>query len=313
MTVVSGSGGAGKSATSVIAACLSARRGLRTLLLDCDLQFGDVHALLGKKKTVAIEDVVDSDEAIDALSVPDGKPAIICAPRRLELAEVLVERLPGLLDALSPRFDVIIVNTGCCWGEHHAMLLERSACTLFLVDQRASSVRSCTHALDLCRRCGIATSSFVFALNRCARGALFTSVDVSCALQGAHVAELREGGSMVEELLGAGMAFDLADQGNDFCESVDVLLDDVLPARSGSRSGRGGRRQGEGERQGKGAFSKRRMGRRARRRGSPQDGMGEDGDAAQVALQEEGGFLDGNVRPFFQFGSWAFRGEGAYA
>lgn len=312
LTVVSGSGGVGKSATAVVAACLSAQRGFHTLLLDCDLQFGDAHALLGKKKAVAIEDVVDSDDMPEALSASDGKPAVLAAPRRLELAEVLVEKIPGLLDDLSEHFDVIVVNTGCGWAECHAMLLERSTCSVFLVDQRASSVRSCIHALDLCKRCGIASGSFAFALNRCERGALFTSVDVSCALQGSRVLELREGGSAVEELLGAGMAYDLLAQGNDFCKSVDAMLDDVLPAQ-GKKRGRSSR---AGSREGAAASKKRSRaraglfgGRRVRE---------EDGSDLSIALQkgsesDETGFLEGSVRPFFQFGSRAFRGEEAYA
>ena len=106
----------------------------------------------------------------------------------------MVERAPQLLDQLTARFDVVVANTGAAWAEQHALLLERSSKALFLIDQRPSSLRACQHALDLCARCGIATGPFLYAVNRCSKNALFTSIDVSCSLRGAHVFELKDGG-----------------------------------------------------------------------------------------------------------------------
>lgn len=239
LAVVSGSGGAGKSTAAVLAAHRGSARGLRTLLLDGDLQFGDAHHLMGVKSPTTLDDLLDSEdvaaEAAGAtIATPHGDPggclALVAPPRRLERADVVAHALPDVLDALSDSFDLIVVNTGASWTDCHAVLLERSTCTLFLIDQRASSVRACQHALDLCLRCGIAAGSFVYALNRCARGAALTSIDVSCALQGAHVIELAEGGRAVEELLGAGYVDELAASGNAFCESIERMLDEVLPS-----------------------------------------------------------------------------------
>lgn len=229
ISVVSGSGGAGKSAVAAVLAAAAKRRGLCVLALDCDLQFGDLHELLGVKDPATVEDALRDPSVLDAPRGPQGSLSLLAAPSRLERAEIVAPSLGLLIDEALPRFDVVVVNTGSSWTEGHAVLIERSACTLFLVDQRASSVRACVHALDLCARCGIATGSFLYAVNRCARGALFTSVDVSCALKGAHVVELKDGGGVVEELLGAGMVDELLAARNDFCESVDKVLDEVLP------------------------------------------------------------------------------------
>ena len=53
LPVVSGSGGAGKSAVALLAAHAAQGLGLRTLLLDFDLQFGDMAQLMGVKKRPA--------------------------------------------------------------------------------------------------------------------------------------------------------------------------------------------------------------------------------------------------------------------
>ena len=229
LPVVSGSGGAGKSTVAALCALISHALGYRTLLLDFDLQFGDEAALLGAKNPLRVEDVLDAPSRLSQLRAEGRIPAVLAAPKRLEDAESVAERSGELLDRVLASFEVVVANTGSSWGEQHAVLLERGSRPLFLVDQRSSSLRACQHALDLCARCSIATGSFVFAANRCAKGAPFTSIDVSCALRGAHTVELREGGREVEELLGAGQPLDLLDARNGLCESVDRVLREVLP------------------------------------------------------------------------------------
>ena len=243
VSVVSGSGGAGKSAVAVLSACLAAARGLRVLLVDGDLQFGDAADLLGASDVPTVDEVLADPRRLDKL-VGEGVPALVAAPRRPERAEELAGQLPCLMEAASTRFDVVFVNTGSSWSEAQAVVIERSARTLFLVDQRASSVRACRHALELCERCGIATGSFLFLLNRCAKGAPLTALDVSCALQGAPVTELRDGGTAVEELLGSGMAAALAAERNELCACRASVLDGLLPdgEAGGGLRGRKGRR-----------------------------------------------------------------------
>ncbi|TGY74134.1 chromosome partitioning protein ParA [Enterorhabdus sp. NM05_H27] len=227
LTVVSGSGGAGKSTVAVLAAHLAARRGLRTALLDGDLQFGDLHELAGPCPALSIEEAAADPAALAALA--DEALVLVSAPRNLERAEAVGDLFETVVAQLAARFDLVVVNTGGSWSDLHAHLLEQSAASVFLVDQRASSVRACRHALDLCLRCGIATGSFLLAVNRCGRHAPFTSIDVSSALHGAHVAELADGGPEVEELLGAGLASTLAASGNGLCASVEAMLDELLP------------------------------------------------------------------------------------
>lgn len=227
--VVSGSGGAGKSTVSVLSALFAQRMGYNTLLLDFDLQFGDAPALMGVQNPLAVDDVLAVPSRLDQLRSDGRMPALLAAPRHLEDSEAVVERAPQLLDQLTARFDVVVANTGAAWAEQHALLLERSSKALFLIDQRPSSLRACQHALDLCARCGIATGPFLYAVNRCSKNALFTSIDVSCSLRGAHVFELKDGGGEVEELLGAGLPFDLLASRNDLCASLERVLSGVLP------------------------------------------------------------------------------------
>lgn len=255
LPVVSGSGGAGKSTVAALSALFAQGLGYKTLLLDFDLQFGDMREMTGCTTTLSVDEVITAPNRLAHL-IPEGLlPAVLGAPQRLENAESIALGGARLLDDLQGRFDVIVANTGAAWADHHALLLERCSKALFLVDQRPSSLRACRHALDLCTRCGIATGPFLFVANRCSKGALLSSIDVSCALKGASAVELRDGGREVEELMGAGQPLDLISVKNDLCTSLEHVLVDILPGCEGRslrlaepRAGKLERRFGRGRR-----------------------------------------------------------------
>lgn len=229
LPIVSGSGGAGKSSVAVVGAHIARAMGHRTLLLDYDLQFGDAAIMAGVDDALAIDEAIAHPDRVVREAHRDPGLAVLAAPARLEAAEDIVHAMPPFLDELSDMFDVIIANTGAAWAEQHAVLLERCSAALFLIDQRASSVRACRHALELCARCGIASGPFQFAVNRCSKNAPLTSIDVSCALQGVPVYELKEGGRDVEDYLGGGAAAELLESRNEFCTSLEYVMGQLLP------------------------------------------------------------------------------------
>lgn len=229
LAVVSGSGGTGKSSVALLSALYAQRLGKKTLLVDADLQFGDLKLLLGREKSLEVSDLMANPERIKSLKPEGNLPALLSSPKRLEQSELIVNRMGDLLHYLKGFFDVIVVNTGAFWSEQHAQLLEQADRTLFLLDQRPSSIKACSHALSLCARCGIATQSFVFMLNFCSRQSLVSALDVSCALKGARVVELRDGGRDVAELLGSGLPEELIAARNPFVESLFAALKSIIP------------------------------------------------------------------------------------
>ncbi len=235
LPVVSASGGCGKSAISLLAAYLLQASGLNTLLLDFDLQFGDLAELAGMERPLRIDELLVQPSRLDALKSEGSVPALLAAPAHVDSAEAIAEQAGELLDALCARFDVVVANTGAAWAEQHAVLLECSSKVLFLIDQRQTSIRATRRALDLCARCGIAVNPFVFALNGCGRGAPLSSIDVSCALKGVEVRELRDGGPDVEDLLAAAAPLELIDSRNELSASLIEVLADMLPEETARR------------------------------------------------------------------------------
>lgn len=81
---------------------------------------------------------------------------------------------------------------------------------------------------------GLPASPFLFVANRCSKRSLFSSIDVSCAMQGAHAAELKDGGVEVEQALGTGLTYDLVSSRNAFAQSVRELMGEVVGEAAGS-------------------------------------------------------------------------------
>lgn len=244
MALVSGSGGVGKSSLAACCAVHAQACGLKTLVIDADMQFGDMGYLVGAKDSADIAELALDPGRAARIEAEPGMPALACAPKRLEESEAIVDHMARLIAGVRPHFDLVVINSGSFWSELHAQIIESSDLTLFVLDQRPSSIRACTRALDLCRRCGIATQSFRFVLNFCSRHALLTSIDVSCALQGARVEEVKDGGKEVGELLGAGLPRELLASKNPFSESVRALCERLVPTLAGSEgAGRQARKE----------------------------------------------------------------------
>lgn len=285
VSVLSGSGGVGKSSFVALAACMAQARGFRTAVIDADTQFGDISKMIFKGPRVSMDVLLENPAVLDDPTLTDSAeaPTVIEAPDRVEHSEALSGRMAEVVALCSKRFDVLCVDTGPNWTDDHVWILENSDCCLFMLDQRASSIRSAQRAVDLCVRMGVATGSFVYALNRCKRDAIFSGMDVANVMQGAHVVELKDGGSEVEEYLGAGLAHELASLKNECVSSIDALMGDLLPASAffagspeWSLPTDGERHGGAGRQQRRGFFPERRERKRGKGRRAAQGSAAED-------------------------------------
>ena len=253
LPVVSAGGGSGKSTVAVLAALAAARQGRTVLLLDADFQFGDVADMLaGLARRSAVwaphtfDEVLDGTLRVEALveravSVGSrgGSVSLLGACKAPERAEACGEALTELLPQLLDYFDAVVANTSSWWSEVQAALIDRASRVLYVLDQRPSAMRLARRVLTLCNTCGIATGSFTTVLNRCGRGALYTAVDVGCALDGCSVREVQDGGAEVEECLALGRADDLFAAYNPAARSIAELVEELLPGGTHRGSERG--------------------------------------------------------------------------
>ena len=128
VTVFSPKGGTGKTVTATnLAATLAKDDGMRTLLIDLDLQFGDTAIMLGIEPHRTIHDLVatpgelDSEKLGGYVTRHSSGLDLLAAPLRPEDAEFVIEsKLSPLLEVAHQAYDMIIVDTAPFF---HATLL----------------------------------------------------------------------------------------------------------------------------------------------------------------------------------------------
>jgi pilus assembly protein CpaE len=118
-TVFSPKGGTGKSVIACNLAVALAAAGRRTLLVDLDLQFGDVAIMLGLEPQRTLYDLLATPGSLDAEKIGGYATSygthgldVLAAPVRPEDAESIGEaRVAELLDAARDGYEVIVVDT----------------------------------------------------------------------------------------------------------------------------------------------------------------------------------------------------------
>jgi pilus assembly protein CpaE len=159
LTIFSPKGGTGKSVTACNLAASASARGLRTLLLDLDLQFGDVSIMLGLEPRKTLLDLVSDLGALDSeklrgyVSTHPLGIEVLPAPLRPEDSErVSEERIAQLLDVARHVYDVIVVDTSPYFHGPMLTTLDRTD-ELLLVSApdvpTLKNLRLTLHTLDL--------------------------------------------------------------------------------------------------------------------------------------------------------------------
>jgi len=119
ITVFSPKGGTGKTVTSTnVAAALVRRARQRVLLLDLDLQFGDVAMMLGLGPVRTLHDVLSAPGELDEHKLEgftlrhSSGIDVLAAPDRPEEAELLTdEKMSRLLEVAVASYDTVVVDT----------------------------------------------------------------------------------------------------------------------------------------------------------------------------------------------------------
>lgn len=112
-----GKGGTGKTTLAIGVAASLAKAGKRVMLLDLDLQFGDVSMALDLDTKNSIVDLVQDRggitiENINGFAVEHSSGmSVLCAPKSSEFAEfVTAQHVEHIIDIMRPYYEYIIVD-----------------------------------------------------------------------------------------------------------------------------------------------------------------------------------------------------------
>lgn len=176
VTIMSPKGGAGKTMTTVnVALALAGMSGEpeRVVILDADLQFGDVCISLQvePQHTIvdAARDIDKLDEALlnSLLASHTSGMRVLSAPLEPSLAdEVSTQVVVKTLGMLKRMFDYVVIDTAPFLDEPVLSILERSDTVLLVVDMDLPAVKNAKLALDTLKLIKFPFEKIKLILNR---------------------------------------------------------------------------------------------------------------------------------------------------
>ncbi len=175
VTIMSPKGGAGKTMTTTNVALTLAAWGdpERVVILDADLQFGDVCICLQIDPRHTIVDVARDIDKLDEqlleslLARHTSGIRVLSAPLEPSLAdEVSTQVVVKTIGMLKRMFDYIVIDTAPFLDEPVLSILERSDTVLLVVDMDLPSVKNAKLALDTLRLIKFPFEKIKLVLNR---------------------------------------------------------------------------------------------------------------------------------------------------
>jgi pilus assembly protein CpaE len=156
IVIYSPQGGVGTTTVATNVASALMRPDTRVLLMDCDLQFGDVDAFLNLQSQLNISDLTKTEgdldqEMIDNVLVTHGSGLkVLVAPSHPEQAyDIASESVKQLLVMLAGGYDFVIVDTPTQYDDMTLKLFDIAEKIVLVANPTIPSIRNARKMLDI--------------------------------------------------------------------------------------------------------------------------------------------------------------------
>jgi pilus assembly protein CpaE len=185
ITVLGPKGGTGKTVTSSNLVVALALEGKSAVLIDLDLQFGDVGLALGLAPTKTIYDLAVSGGSLDSDKIdgflaehPSGARAMLAPLRPDQAAAVGTPFLREVFELLRARYDFVVVDTPPAFSPEVIAAVDASShlCVVGMLD--ALSLKDTKIGLETLEQMGYDPRAVTLVLNRADSDVGITQADV---------------------------------------------------------------------------------------------------------------------------------------
>jgi pilus assembly protein CpaE len=185
ITVLGPKGGTGKTVTSSNLTVALALEGKSAVLVDLDLQFGDVGLALGLQPTRTIYDLAVSGGSLDGEKIDEflvehssGARALLAPLRPDQASAVAMPFLREIFPILRSRYDFLIVDTPPAFSPEVIAAVDSSShlCVVGMLD--ALSIKDTKIGLETLEQMGHDPSGVTLVLNRADSDVGITQADV---------------------------------------------------------------------------------------------------------------------------------------
>ena len=233
-------GGTGKSVVAINLAVALAKRTIQpVVLVDADLQFGDVALMLQLQPTHTIAEAVQAGDRLDGtllenllLRHPPSGLLVLAAPTEPSSADQIGRAdLARILEILRERCAYVVVDTSANFAEVTLAAIESSDDILVMAGLDVMSLKSARIGLQTMRVLGIPFSRVKFVLNRANTRVGLTEADAERALQ-LKVDAALPSDILVAESVNRGVPVVTSAPRSKFAKSIDNLADVLMTAAS---------------------------------------------------------------------------------
>jgi pilus assembly protein CpaE len=173
ISVVSPKGGVGKTTVATnLAVGLALEAGHSTVLVDLDLQFGDVASALDLDPEHVLTDTLYGPPSRDTLvlktflTLHETGLYVICGPQSPADADSITpQQLSHLLQMLASEFTYVVVDTAAGLSEHALAAMDESSDLVFVTSMDVPGVRGLRKELEALSELGMLTDSRCVVLN----------------------------------------------------------------------------------------------------------------------------------------------------
>jgi pilus assembly protein CpaE len=185
VTVLGPKGGTGKTLTACNVAVALALEGTSSVLVDLDLQFGDVGLAIGLRPVKTIYDLAVSGGSLDAEKIDSflaehssGAKALLAPLRPDQAAAITVPFLRDVFDVLRARYEVVVVDTPPAFTPEVIAAVDSSSqlCIVGMLD--ALSLKDTKIGLETLAQMGYRSDEVMLVLNRADTSVGITDGDV---------------------------------------------------------------------------------------------------------------------------------------
>jgi pilus assembly protein CpaE len=217
ITIFAPKGGVGKTTIAFNLAVAIGQSGMRTVLIDGCLQFGDMRALLKVPMDAPSlldlpTDRIQESDLEDVLWRDPSGIDILLAPPRVELAEMVTVRdLEKTLSLLRRVYQVVIVDTPAVVNDVNLAFLDASDTILEVVSWDSTTIHSTMVMADAFRAIGYPPAKLRYLVNRSDSTGGFDPGVLASALGRSPEHSISSGGALVVRTNNEGIPFVLAE------------------------------------------------------------------------------------------------------
>jgi MinD-like ATPase involved in chromosome partitioning or flagellar assembly len=235
LTFASGRGGVGK--TTLVAACagIAGTWGMRVAVVDLDLSCGNLYVAFGVGRPVDLSRLGGrapaTREVMGRSCARLADDVYLWGPcERPEMAEEVMPQVGRLLEYLSQRYDLVLVDTSTTFTDAVAEAVQRADRVLLVHDEAPGSVGSVGRASSLVVRLGVARTRLVRVCNVAdpRQREVVNQIAAAGALEGAQSFRVLDGGFEVAEVAAAGGMATLVEADGPMVSSVRSMLARIL-------------------------------------------------------------------------------------